>query len=131
VGALIQAHLNIAADPELRITVVTIYEALAGAMDAIDSRRRQRRDLEPPFRMLYDLILEIVVWRDQIVAYESVAEQLYRNFPARLRQELGNDARIAAIALARDAAVWTCNVRDFARVPGLRVVRAETGMPVT
>ncbi len=54
-----------------------------------------------------------------------------REFSPRLRQELGNDARIAAIAIARDAAVWTCNLTDYKRVPGLMVCSAETGLAVS
>ena len=49
----------------------------------------------------------------------------------RLRQELKNDARIAAIALTQGAAVWTCNVSDYKRVPGLTVYEAETGFKVS
>ena len=52
---------------------------------------------------------------------DVAADRVYRGFPIRLRQELGNDARIAAIALTRDTAVWTCNVSDYHRLPGLVV----------
>jgi predicted nucleic acid-binding protein len=59
-----------------------------------------------------------------------VAARIYRGFTSRLRQDLKNDALIAAIALANGAAVWTCNVNDFNQVPGLAVIRAETGSRV-
>ncbi len=62
--------------------------------------------------------------------YEAVADRIYQGFPARLRQELKDDARIAAVALAYDAAVWTCNESDYVKVPGLAVFRAETAMRV-
>ena len=62
-----------------------------------------------------------------ILPYDAAAEEVYKGFPARLRQELKDDARIAAIALAHRAAIWTCNVTDYSRVPGLIVVRAEMG----
>ena len=40
----------------------------------------------------------------------------------KLRLRVGtSDLKIAAIALTRDATVLTANLRDFARVPGLRV----------
>lgn len=33
-----------------------------------------------------------------------------------------NDVAIAACAIAQDAALWTLNPRDFAGIPGLRVI---------
>jgi predicted nucleic acid-binding protein len=78
--------------------------------------------------LFHELLDYLALWRGRIVPYDDVAERLYRGFSSRLRQELGNDARIAAVALARGAAVWTCNVDDFKRVPGLSVYVAETGI---
>jgi predicted nucleic acid-binding protein len=63
--------------------------------------------------------------------YDGTSEQIYRGFAPRLRQEIGDDARIAAIALALGVAVWTCNVDDYKRVPGFIVYRAATGLRVT
>jgi predicted nucleic acid-binding protein len=54
-----------------------------------------------------------------------MAEQIYKALPSRLRQELKDDARIAAIAMVHRAAVWTCNVSDYTKVPGLTVVLAR------
>ncbi len=62
-----------------------------------------------------------------ILPYDAEAERIYRGLPARLRQELKDDARIASIALANDATVWTCHVSDFEKMPGLSVFRADAG----
>lgn len=70
------------------------------------------------------------LWRGLILPYEAQAEGIYRGFSARLRQKLKDDARIAAIALAQGAAVWTCNTADYTQVPGLTVVQAEIGTRV-
>ena len=63
--------------------------------------------------------------------YGIPAEQVYLSFSPRLPQELGDDARIASIALSLGASVWTCNVDDFRRVPNLVVYRADTGQRIT
>ncbi len=127
VGVVIRARLDSSADRELWITAVTIYEMVGGAADLIDKRKKERRDVIPAFRLLQDLVDYLGLWRGRILPYEATAERIYRGFPARLRQELKDDARIAAIALALGAAVWTCNASDYTQVPGLAVVRAETG----
>ena len=66
--------------------------------------------------------------KKNVLPYEAMADQIYKALPARLRQELKDDARIAAIALVQGAAIWTCNVNDYIKVPGLTVFRAETGL---
>jgi len=127
VGVTIQTCLDASPDREIRITAVTAYEMVGGAADLIDKRKRERRDLIPAFQLLQDLVEYLGRWQGLILPYETTAEQIFRGFSARLRQELKDDARIAAIALAYNAVVWTCNVDDYAKVPGLRVFRAETG----
>ncbi len=130
VGLLIESGLDASPDRDIRITAVTAYEMLGGAVALIDRRKKERRDPIPAFHLLQDLVDYLGRWRGRILPYETAAEQIYRSFPARLRQELKDDARIAAIALAYDAAVWTCNESDYAKVPGLTVFRAETALRV-
>lgn len=130
VGLLIESALDSSADRDIRITVVTAYEMMGGAVALIDRRKKERRDAIPAFHLLQDLTEYLGRWRGMILPYELTAEQIYQGFPARLRQELKDDARIAAIALRHDATVWTCNDRDYAKVPDLTVFRAETGSKV-
>ena len=130
VGLLIESGLDASPDPDIRITAVTAYEVMGGAVALIDRRKKERRDPIPAFHLLQDLVEYLGRWRGRILPYETAAEQIYQSFPARLRQELKDDARIAAIAMAYDAAVWTCNESDYARVPGLTVFRAETVLRV-
>ena len=127
IGVLIGVGLDASPDRDIRITAVNAYEMLGGAAALIDRRKKERRDLIPAFHLLQDLVEYLGIWRGLILPYEAAAEQIYRGFPARLRQELKDDAWIAAIALAHGAVVWTCNVTDFMKVPGLSVVQAETG----
>jgi predicted nucleic acid-binding protein len=130
VGVRIEAGLDDCPDRDVRITAVSSYEMLRGAAALIDRRKKERRDLIPAFHLHQGLVEYLGTWRGLILPYETMAEQIYRAFPTRLRQELKDDARIAAIALAHGAAVWTCNATDYTKVPGLTVVRAETGSTV-
>ena len=130
VGILIELGLDASIDRDIRITAVTAYEMMGGAVALIDRRKRERRDPIAAFQLLQDLVEYLGLWRGLILPYEAAADQVYQGFPARLRQDLKDDARIAAIALAYDAAVWTCNESDYAKVPGLVVFRAETALRV-
>ena len=131
VGAVIAIQLAAFPDPEFRITTVSVYEMLRGAFNLIHELKKKHKDLIPGFHLLQEVFDYLADWQGQILPYDQAADQVYRGLPTRIRQDLGNDARIAAIALAHGAAVWTCNVDDFKRVPGLIVYRAETGLRVT
>jgi tRNA(fMet)-specific endonuclease VapC len=130
VGILIVDALDTSPDRDIRITAVTAYEMLEGASAQINRLKKERRDLIPDFHLLQDLVEYLGNWKGLILPYEATAERIYRGIAARVRQELKDDARIAAIALSHGAVVWTCNVADHAKVPGLTVVRAETGSGV-
>ena len=131
VGLLVAGHLDAYPDRDVRITAVSAYEMMSGAVALIDRRKRGRGDLGPAFHLLKDLIEFLGSWRGLILPFDAASARIHGAFPARVRQELKDDARIAAIALAHGAIVWTCNVADYTRVPGLAVVRAETGAKVS
>lgn len=126
VGVLIESGLGAYPDRDVRITAVSAYEMMSGAVAPIDRRKKERRDPIQGFQLLRDLVDYLARWRGLILPYEAASERNYRGFPARLRQELKDDAWIAAVAPAYGAAAWTCNGSDFAKVPGLIVFRDET-----
>jgi predicted nucleic acid-binding protein len=131
VGLALASRLAASADPDFRITTVSAYEMLGGAIDLIRQLRKKHRDLVPGFRLLYELLDYLRGWQGRVIQYDAEGDRIYRGIPSALRQQLGNDARIAAIALAHGAAVWTCNVADYRQVPSLTVYAAVTGMPVS
>ena len=49
VGVRIEAGLDDCPDRDVRITAITTYEMLGGAVALIDQRKRERRDLVPAF----------------------------------------------------------------------------------
>ncbi len=131
VGLLIEALLEISPDRETRVSVVTAYEIMKGAVALVDRRKKERGDLISAFHLFEGLVKFLGTWKGSILPFDAEAEQIYQGFPVRLRQELKNDARIAAVAIVYDAAVWTCNIADYARVPGLTLFNAKTGLKVS
>lgn len=129
-GAIILA-MDASPDQDFRITTVNAWEMLDGAFTLIQELRKKQKALTSGFQLVQDLLDYLAPWRDRILRYDDDAERAYRTFPPRLRQELGNDARIGAIALMRGAAVRTCNVNDYKRIPGLTVHAAESGAKVS
>lgn len=130
IGTAIEARTRASANPDFWITAVSTFEMVDGAVALHNALRKKRKDLIPGFDLIQEVVEYLAGWRGRIHRYDAPAERIYQGFTPRLRQELGDDARIAAIALSRGAAVWTCNVDDFRRVPGLTVYRAETGLQI-
>ena len=130
IGQAIEAHIA-ASEPYFRVTAVSAFEMVDGALQLHEELRKRRRELIPGFNLIQEVVEYLGGWRGRVLPYDIDADQIYRGFTPRLRQDLGDDARIAAIALARSAAVWTLNVRDFKKVPALVVVQAETGVEVS
>ncbi len=62
--------------------------------------------------------------RDGVIAFgaqeASIAADLYRRVKAPRGREV--DFAIAAIAIAREASLWTLNRKDFLDIPGLQLV---------
>ena len=114
-------------DHDFRITSVSAAEMVGGAVLKLQKDTQKRRDLISAFGLMQEVIEYLTGWQHLILPYSTVAERIYADFEPRLRQQLGYDARIAAVALAQGAAVWTRNTKDFLRFPGLIVYRAETG----
>ena len=88
VGTLIANRLESSQDRDIRITAVTAYEMLSGAVALIDRRKKGRGDLGPAFHLLQELIEYLGAWRGLILPYEAASEHIYARLPARLRQEL-------------------------------------------
>lgn len=129
IGNAIVVAMASSSDQDYRITTVNAYEMLDGASRLIRSLAKQpNRSTTPGFQLFQELLDYLSPWHGRILLYDDATERVYRGFEPRIRQELKNDARIAAIALTHGAAVWTRNVADFKRVPGLAVYAAETGL---
>ncbi len=114
-GALLE---HLIADEERAISVITMSELLHGALRANGSHRARRLSfVERLFSGMECLPI------DETVARLHAA--LGADF-ANAGTVIGtHDLWIAATALARGAGVATHNVRDFARVPSLRILSVD------
>jgi predicted nucleic acid-binding protein len=130
VGTSIMAAMAASPDRDFRITTVNVYEMLDGAIRLLHDLKRKQKGLIPGYRLIQDLFDYLGYWQGHVLPYDDASERAYRGLTPRLRQELKDDARIAAIALRHGAAVWTCNVGDYTRAPGLTIYAAETGLRI-
>jgi len=98
-------------------TIVCCEEQMRGWMAALGSKPDMKDQIEAYRRLKRKL--ENYCTMDILDFDEAAAAKLQEIRKAKLR--VGTmDLKIAAIALVHDATVRTDNVRDFARIPGLR-----------
>lgn len=100
------------------ITAVTLAELAVGPLVAADDEERARRQthLQQAEADFVPLPFDDAAAR----AFGGVAASLRR--AGRKTSARAYDAMIAAIALANDLPVYTCNPDDFAGIDGLKVV---------
>jgi tRNA(fMet)-specific endonuclease VapC len=100
------------------ITVISVEEQLSGWYKELRKAKRPDR-----LAWAYRRLTSNVAFLSQLTihTFDEVCIRRYESL-AKLRLKIGiMDLRIAAIALERDATLVTRNVRDFQRVPELRV----------
>lgn len=99
-------------------TVITYEEQSRGRLAMVASARTPR-NLALAYSHLHRHILNYR--RVRILDFDDAASEIAGSLQ-RMKLRMGTmDIRIAAIALVRDATLVTRNVRDFERVPNLRV----------
>lgn len=117
-GQAIVRGLAASPDRDIATTVVTVEEQMRGWLSII----ARYRDLQQQ-AAYYDKLIAFIRFfnRWRILPLQDAAVNVFRDLrQARIR--IGTtDLKIAAIALATDATLLSRNLRDFQRVPGLRV----------
>jgi tRNA(fMet)-specific endonuclease VapC len=100
------------------VTVVTLEEQARGWLAAIN-RRSDVEDQVAVYDRLLGLYRLVADW--QVVRFDERAAREFRKL-RKAKVRMGTqDLKIAAISLVNDALLLTANLRDFKRVPGLRV----------
>lgn len=114
----LKQRLDSSADPLLGTTIVSVEEQLRGLLATIAGARGVHGQITPYARLLA-LLGFLGDW--QIVPLDSRAADRFEALRA-ARIRIGTqDLKIASIALANDALLLSANLRDFRKVPGLRV----------
>lgn len=114
--AELTSRLLTCGDSRVSTTVVTLEEQLRGWLAEIH-RCRKAHTLIP----LYDRLASLVEFfrRWEVVRFDDHAADEFERIR---RINIGTqDLRIASIAKANDALLLSANLRDFGKVPGLRV----------
>jgi tRNA(fMet)-specific endonuclease VapC len=100
------------------ISSVTVSELLVGVHKANTAARRRSRES----------FVEAIIANIPALAFSSESARIHARMLAELPANVtigAHDALIGAQALEHGHAVLTNNVRDFERLPGVRVVRFE------
>jgi tRNA(fMet)-specific endonuclease VapC len=113
-----QARLNQHPSQSIATTIISFQERVQGWMSFLNQARTTAKvlaayhRLESTLKTFCDL---------HVVAFDQPAQDHFADLKQQ-RVRIGTlDLRIASIALALDATLLSRNVRDFRKVPGLRV----------
>jgi len=112
------ARVQAVAPAERAIAVVTVEEQLSGWYSQLRQAKQPER-LAWAYRRLAATVRFLT--QIQIVDFDEPAIQRCEQLSKLKLNVRKMDLRIAAIVLERDAILVTRNVRDFERVPGLRI----------
>jgi tRNA(fMet)-specific endonuclease VapC len=116
--ALLTERMASSADSDFATTIVNAEEQLRGWLAEIHRSRAIDKQVES-----YDHLLRLIVFfrRCRIVPFDHRAASQYQALVKRKLRIGTCDLRIAAIAMATDALLFSANLSDFRKVPGLRV----------
>jgi tRNA(fMet)-specific endonuclease VapC len=108
---------------DIFLTIVTVQELFNGWVSRLNTTTDATVMLNryANFWQTVEFVRLFPVLNFDTKADEFYVQILLQN-PALRKKRLRQDLRIAAIALSHDATVVTCNHRDFAQVPGLKIV---------
>lgn len=105
-------------DHKLVVTIITVDEMWSGWATAL-GRARTAAQLAAIYERKTETLNDLRDWA--ILTYSEPAIQRFEVLKRQKLNVQANDMKIAAIALEAGAVVVTHNVRDFNRIPGLRV----------
>ena len=103
---------------ELALSIITIDEVLSG-WKAYINRAKTQQQTAWGYDRFSDSLQQISPWT--IVSFSIDAVQLLDQLRKQKLNIGANDLKIAAIALTLNATVVTRNLRDFQRVPNLKI----------
>jgi tRNA(fMet)-specific endonuclease VapC len=112
------ARLEASSDEPPAITIISVLEQFRGW----SARINRAKDVDEEVRVFGRLSGFIdFVRRTPVLPYDNRAAEIFADLRQRKIRIGSMDLKIASIALANDALLLTANLREFGRVPGLRV----------
>jgi tRNA(fMet)-specific endonuclease VapC len=103
---------------DIATTIITFQERIQGWMSVVHQARTPVKVLAA-YRELLDTLRKFCDLN--VLAFDQAAQEQFATLK-RQRVRIGTlDLRIASITLALDATLLSRNLRDFRKVPGLRV----------
>ena len=117
-GQRLIARLNKLAIGEVATTIITYEEQMRGWLSVLAQSRSLDEQVEA-YRRLKRMLGNYL--KIEILEFDGPAAARFQQLQG-LRPQIGTmDMKIAAITLTHDATVLTKNLKDFSRVPDLRV----------
>lgn len=114
----LMTRMRVSEDRTFATTIISVEEQMRGWL-AFISRIRDVRGQIAAYDRLGQLFDFYTAWR--ILPWTESAVQQFETL-RRQRPRIGSqDLKIASVVLEHDALLLTANLRDFRRVPGLRV----------
>lgn len=111
-------RLATASDPQVATTIITAAEQMRAWLARIN-RLADIHDQVTAYDELADLLIFLQKWH--IVRFDHMAAGTFSQFRKDKVRIGTNDLKIAAIAMSRGALLLSANLRDYRKVPGLRV----------
>ena len=99
------------------VTVISFEEQLRGWLEFV--KRAKPRELPGRYAKLWELHRDFTT--RIVLPFDDSAADVYERLLRAKTRVASTDLKIAAVALARDDVLVSANLRDFQRVPGLRV----------
>ena len=116
--ATLSARLRARSDQGVATTVISLEEQMRGWLAEINRWRDVHRQI-PAYDRLAKLIVFLGLW--EIAPFDERAAGEFKRQRKQGVRIGTQDLKIASIALVQDALLLSANLRDFGRVPGLRV----------
>jgi tRNA(fMet)-specific endonuclease VapC len=113
----------IAVQQQIAVSIITVQELFNGWVGRVNNPE-QIKNLPTLYSKLWITMkyLQAIEILDFTAAADDQLKRILNENPALRKSRLQKDMRIAAIALSLDATIVTRNHRDFAQVPGIKLV---------
>jgi tRNA(fMet)-specific endonuclease VapC len=116
--ASLSHRLDTSPDQEIATTVITVEEQMRGWLAWINRADSVSQQV-PAYRELSRLFDFFSYW--PVILFDASAADVFQRLRNQRIRVGSMDLKIASIALVQDALLLSANLRDFSRIPNLRV----------